>query len=88
MIYRTIIMPAIMPELRGGVRIALTFSWSLALGAELIGVQSGLGRMMVQAARFSQVDRMILICLAFVVLAAVTVIAFDRLADRIMRWAA
>ncbi len=88
MIYRTVIMPAITPELRGGVRIALTFSWSLALGAELIGVQSGLGRMMVQAARFSQVDRMILICGAFVTLAAVTVIAFDRLADRMIRWAA
>lgn len=85
-IYRTVIVPAIMPELRGGVRIALTFSWSIALGAELIGVQSGLGRMMVQAARFSQVDRMILICAAFVVLAAVTVLIFDRVADRAIRW--
>jgi sulfonate transport system permease protein len=88
MIYRTVIMPAIMPELRGGVRIALTFSWSLALGAELIGVQSGLGRMLILAARFSQVDRMILIAAVFVVLAAVTVIVFDRVADRMIQWAA
>ena len=88
MIYRTVIMPAIMPELRGGVRIALTFSWSLALGAELIGVQSGLGRMLILAARFSQVDRMILIAAVFVVLAAVTVIVFDRIADRMIQWAA
>lgn len=86
-VYRTVIVPAILPELRGGVQIALTFSWSLALGAELIGLQSGLGRMMVLAMRFSQVDRMIMIGAVFVVLAASSVILFNRLADRLIAWA-
>jgi sulfonate transport system permease protein len=86
-VYRTVIVPAILPELRGGIAIALTFSWSLALGAELVGIQSGLGRMMILAVNFSQVDRMFLIALVFIALAAATVIAFDRLADHLIRWA-
>jgi sulfonate transport system permease protein len=85
--YRTVIIPAILPELRAGVQIALTFSWSLALGAELIGLQSGIGRMMILAMRFSQVDRMILIGLVFVVLAAGSVLIFDRLASKALAWA-
>jgi sulfonate transport system permease protein len=85
--YRTVIIPAILPELRSGVQIALTFSWSLALGSELIGLQSGLGRMMVLAMRFSEVNRMIMIGAIFVMLAASSVLLFNRLADRITRWA-
>lgn len=88
MIYRTVIIPAILPELRGGVTIALTFSWSVALGAELIGIQTGLGRMMVLAMRFSEVDRMVIIAVAFVLLAATTVISFNRISDRLIRWPA
>lgn len=88
MIYRTIIVPAILPELRGGVAVALTFSWSLALGAELVGIQKGLGRMMILALRFNEVDRMVIIAAVFVALAAATVILFNRLADRAIRWVA
>lgn len=86
-VYRTIIVPAILPELRGGVQIALTFSWSLVLGAELIGLENGLGRMMVLAMRFSEVDRMVIIAAVFVTFAALTVILFNRLADYVTRWA-
>jgi sulfonate transport system permease protein len=88
MVYRTVIVPAILPELRGGIAVALTFSWSLALGAELVGIQDGLGRMMILALRFDQVARMVIIAAVFVALAASTVILFNRLADRAIRWAA
>jgi ABC-type nitrate/sulfonate/bicarbonate transport system permease component len=87
-VYRTVIVPAILPELRGGITVALTFSWSLALGAELVGIQDGLGRMMILALRFDQVARMVIIAAVFVALAASTVILFNRLADRAIRWAA
>lgn len=87
-LYRTIIIPAILPEVRGGVAIALTFSWSLALGAELVGIQSGLGRMMILATQFNEVDRMVIIAAVFIVLAASTVLLFNHLADRAIRWAA
>lgn len=86
-IYRTVIVPAILPEVRGGVQIALTFSWSLVLGSELIGLESGLGRIMVLAMRFSEVDRMVIIAGVFVILAATSVLIFNRVADHITRWA-
>lgn len=86
-LYRTVIIPSILPELRAGVQIALTFSWSLVLGAELIGLETGLGRMMVLAMRFSEVDRMIIIAGVFVLLAASSVLIFNRIADHFTRWA-
>jgi sulfonate transport system permease protein len=86
-VYRSVIVPAIMPELRGGIAIALTFSWSLALGAELVGIQTGLGRMMILSLRFSEVDRMVIIGAVFVALAATSVLLYERLADRVLEWA-
>jgi ABC-type nitrate/sulfonate/bicarbonate transport system permease component len=87
-IHRRVILPAILPELRGGITLALTFAWSLILGGELIGVQNGLGAMMNQALTFSAIGRMVFIAGMFVLLAASSVIAFGKLCDRILRWAA
>jgi sulfonate transport system permease protein len=85
-LYRRVVVPAILPELRGGMTIALTFSWSLALGAELLGVPDGLGAMMGQALQFSAIGRMVFIAGAFIVLAALSVVAFSRLTGRLVRW--
>lgn len=85
--YRRVVVPSIIPELRGAVTIALTFSWSLVLSAELLGVQDGLGSMMGRALEFSQVGRMALVAAVFVALAGTTVVLFGRLTDRILRWA-
>jgi sulfonate transport system permease protein len=85
-LYRRVVLPAIVPELRGGMTIALTFSWSLALGAELLGIPDGLGTMMSQALQFSAIGRMVFIAGGFVLLAAVSVMAFSRVTARIVRW--
>jgi sulfonate transport system permease protein len=85
-LYRRVILPAILPELRGGMTIALTFSWSLALAAELLGVQGGLGAMMSSALQFSEISRMVFIAGTFVVLAAASVLAFGSCTSRILRW--
>jgi sulfonate transport system permease protein len=85
-LYRRVVLPAILPELRGGMTVALTFSWSLALAAELLGVQGGLGAMMSSALQFSEIGRMVFIAGTFVVLAAGTVLGFGALTSRILRW--
>jgi sulfonate transport system permease protein len=85
-LYRRVVLPAILPELRGGMTIALTFSWSLALAAELLGVQDGLGAMMNQALEFSAIGRMVFIAGTFVALAALSVLCFTRLTARLLRW--
>jgi sulfonate transport system permease protein len=86
-LYRTVIIPATLPELRGGLLIAVTYAWTFVLGAELIGVQSGLGRLMFLAYRFTQIGRMVVIGVTFIFLATVSVMLFHRGADWLTRWA-
>lgn len=86
-VYRSIVAPAIIPELRSGMFVALGLAWSVALAAEFLGVQSGLGRMMELALRFSQVGRMVLIAAIFVLLAIASFRILDYVANRVTRWA-
>jgi len=87
-VYRSVIAPAILPELRSGLFVALGFAWTVSLASEFLGVQTGLGRMMELALRFSQVGRMVVIALIFVLLAIASFRLFERLANRLTRWAA
>lgn len=86
-IYRSVVAPAILPELRSGMFVALGFAWSVALAAEFLGVQTGLGRMMELALRFSQVGRMVVIAVIFILLAIASFRLLDRIANRLTRWA-
>jgi sulfonate transport system permease protein len=86
-VYRTIVLPAILPELRGAGILALTLAWTLALGGELIGVPSGLGHMLNNAATFARVGQMVFIAGVFVFMASVSVVLFNALANRLLRWA-
>ncbi|MFT3866085.1 MAG: ABC transporter permease subunit [Solirubrobacterales bacterium] len=85
-IYRTVVIPAIVPELRGAVSLALTVCWTLALGGELLGLQSGLGYLLHRASQLAKLDQMVLISGIYVLLAAISVSAFNALADRFIRW--
>ncbi len=50
-IYRTIILPAIVPELIAGWRVALALAFGLMIAAELMGAQEGIGFMIMVARR-------------------------------------
>src|SRR5215213_2730035 len=50
-IYRTIIRPAILPDLISGFRIAAALAFGVGIAAEFIGAQSGLGFMIMVARR-------------------------------------
>jgi ABC-type nitrate/sulfonate/bicarbonate transport system permease component len=50
-IYRTVIIPAIVPELIAGWRVALALAFGLTIAAELMGAQSGIGFMIMVARR-------------------------------------
>lgn len=50
-IYRTVIIPSIVPELIAGWRVALALAFGLTIAAELMGAQSGLGFMIMVARR-------------------------------------
>lgn len=50
-IYRTIIRPAILPDLISGFRIAAALAFGVGIAAEFMGAQSGLGFMIMVARR-------------------------------------
>lgn len=85
-VYRTVVMPAIVPELVGGVRVVLGISWAILLAAEYLAAQSGIGRILILAQEYSYTDRMILILLLIMVYTYTLDRGFNVFAERITRW--
>lgn len=86
-LYRTVILPAIVPEIRSTMLLSLGVGWSAELGAEYLGAQSGLGYIIVYAQQFAYLDRMFLIALLFVMYTSISYWAASRLFDRLTAWA-
>lgn len=85
-LYRTVILPAIFPELRSSVLLSLGIGWTAVLGAEYLGAQTGLGQIIVYSEQFAYVDRMFLVALIFVLYASVSYAVFDRISRRMTQW--
>jgi sulfonate transport system permease protein len=85
-LYRTVILPAIFPELRSSILLSLGISWSAVLGAEYLGAQTGLGSIIVFSEQFAYLDRMFLVALLFILYASVSYAIFDGLSRRLLRW--
>jgi ABC-type nitrate/sulfonate/bicarbonate transport system permease component len=86
-IYRTVILPAIVPNLIGATRLALGVSWAVSLGGEFIGTQYGLGRLLILSQTFLDTGRMIVIALIYVGFGFAINKAFSLIADHWTRWA-
>jgi sulfonate transport system permease protein len=86
-LYRTVVLPAILPEMRSTIFLCLGVGWSAVLGAEFLGAQSGLGYIIVYAQQFAYLDRMFLIALLFVLYTSLSYVAVSRLAARMTEWA-
>jgi len=85
-LYWTVIIPAILPELRSSILLSLGTAWAAVLGAEYLGAQSGIGYMIEYASQFGYVDRMFLIALVIVVYASISYALFNRLASMWLVW--
>jgi sulfonate transport system permease protein len=85
-LYRTVILPAIFPELRATILLSLGTGWAAVLGAEYLGAQSGLGYIIVYSEQFAYLDRMFVVALLFVIYASISYALFDRLCLRLLRW--
>lgn len=80
-IYRTIILPAIVPSLVGSVRVAAAASFGLVVAAEFIGAQEGIGYYMIIAQRYLRTD-MIFISIILISLLAWITDHFIRVVER------
>jgi len=78
-IFRRVVIPAIIPDIFGGVRVATAASFGYAIAAELIGAQSGLGYRLILARRYLATDNIVVILIIIALLA----FAFDQLVGRL-----
>lgn len=85
-VYRTVIVPWILPHLLGAIRVAAAASWGLDVAAEFIGAQSGLGYLMIVRESYLDTASLIDIVLTYSIL-AVTLDLVIRNAERpLTRW--
>ena len=85
-IYRTVILPAMFPELRSTILLALGTAWTAVVGAEFLGAQTGLGSIIAFSKIFGYVDRMFLVALFLLAFAALTYAIFERGSRRLTQW--
>jgi len=81
-----VVLPATFPPILTGMRLALTRSWMVLVGAELLVAQNGLGQMMEWGRQMFRID----IVLVGVVLTGLIGFAFDKglraVEHRFVRW--
>jgi sulfonate transport system permease protein len=85
-VYRSVILPAMFPELRSSILLGLGMAWTAVVAAEFLGAQTGLGQIIVYSQYFGYVDRMFLVALILLVYAAITYALFERASRRLTEW--
>ena len=85
-IYRTVVMPAIVPHLIAGIRLAAAWAWGLDVAAELLGSREGIGFMMQLREKFLDTAGVILGVIMFAVLAIMTDAILRSIGRRFTRW--
>lgn len=86
-LFTTVQLPAILPSVISGLRLALAQSWLFLVAAELIASSSGLGFLLVDSQNNGRVDRLLLAIILLALLGKSTdalIGVFERWASR--RW--
>jgi taurine transport system permease protein len=81
-VIRHVVIPAAMPEILTGMRIAIGFGWTTLVAAEMVAATAGLGQMVLNASNFLRTD---VVIMGIIVIGAVAY-AFDLLMRRVERW--
>lgn len=85
-LWTRVVVPAILPELRGTLIFGGLVGWTSVLAAEMYGLRSGLGWMLFETLRFSLVDRMLVVAVVFSGLALITMKMLGGIVSSITRW--
>ena len=73
-----VVIPAAMPEILTGMRIAIGFGWTTLVAAEMIAATAGLGQMVLNASNFLRTD--------VVIMGIVVIGVFAYVFDLLMRY--
>lgn len=86
-IYRTIIIPAVVPDLIGALRVSAAMAFTLVAAAEFMGAQTGIGYLILNARRTLQTDVLYLGIVLFGVLSGIVDGMIRRIARVATSWA-
>lgn len=86
MVYCAVVLPAILPELFSSIFLTMGLAWSAVIGAEYIGVDSGIGRMIIWSEYFSNTGRIAAITILIIVYAFASYAVCRRVQRRMLRW--
>ncbi|MDE0138046.1 MAG: ABC transporter permease [bacterium] len=85
-IYRTVVVPAILPHMMAGFRLAVVVSWGLVVAAEFMGAGVGLGWLMIGRSRYLDNAGILVIVFIFAALAILSDFLLRAAAKRFTRW--
>ena len=85
-VFRHIVLPAIFPEIRASMLLSFGLAWSLVVGGELLGAQTGLGVIVTYALQFAYTGRVLIVAFLFVLYAGISFSLFDSLSRRAAKW--
>ncbi len=85
-IYRTVVVPAILPHMMAGFRLAVVVSWGLVVAAEFMGAGVGLGWLMIGRSRYLDNAGILVIVFIFAALAILSDFLLRSAAKRFTRW--
>ncbi|MFZ9345647.1 MAG: ABC transporter permease subunit [Burkholderiaceae bacterium] len=78
-----VILPAALPEILTGMRIAIGFGWTTLVAAEMVAATAGLGQMVLNASNFLRTDVVIM----GIIVIGVVALLFDAFMRRVETWA-
>ncbi|MNV90965.1 putative aliphatic sulfonates transport permease protein SsuC [compost metagenome] len=81
-----ILLPATLPAIFTGLRIALGFAFLVVIACEMIVSNQGIGKLIFQYGDFGSYDYMFASLIVVVAVAYVSDLALVRLSQRMLRW--
>ncbi len=85
-VYRTIVLPAIVPSLTGGIRVVFGLSWAIVLAGEFLTADSGLGHLLILSERHLKTGRMVVVVVVFVIFSLLLNALFLVVSGWLTRW--
>lgn len=84
--YRSVVVPAAIPELRTGLLLSAGLSWSLAVGSEYIGATNGLGNILSVAEFTTNTGRMMIIAVVISIASLSTFFILNSMFNKLVVW--
>jgi ABC-type nitrate/sulfonate/bicarbonate transport system permease component len=85
-VFSMVVLPAIVPELAGGIRVAMGLSWAIVLASEYLAADQGLGRILILSEKFFNPGRMIIITLLFMFYSLILDRLIKKIVSKYTRW--